>query len=162
MLAPSLNARGIEQCRFLAKQLAGRTFGGIFSSDSARARETAAILCDTLKLEVAVDKRLREIHLGEWEGLRDDEIRAGWPQDLVDRERNPLTSRAPGGESVMEVAARSKMFADEIALMPQQAPLIVVSHLCTLATLVLQAEKESLAGAYGKRLPGAEPFVIIW
>ena len=68
----SLNERGREQARELAQQL--DSVDAIYSSDLARAAETAAIIAGTLGVEVRVDPRLRERSFGDWEGLNAEEI----------------------------------------------------------------------------------------
>jgi len=67
-----LNARGREQARELAPQLDGVDV--VYSSDLARARETAEILAEELGADVRLDARLRERGFGAWEGLTAAEI----------------------------------------------------------------------------------------
>jgi broad specificity phosphatase PhoE len=80
----SLNELGREQAQRLADELAGKV-DVVYSSDLARARETAEIIAEHLGLEVEVDSRLRERGFGSWEGLthpeveeRDGEALARW------------------------------------------------------------------------------------
>jgi len=49
---------------------------------------------------------LLEIGQGEWEGLPATEIERRWPDVIAGWRRDPLTSWAPGGESVAEVDVR--------------------------------------------------------
>ncbi|HEU5243520.1 MAG TPA: histidine phosphatase family protein [Gaiellaceae bacterium] len=60
---------GRRQARRLAGELDGEEFEAIYSSDLARARETAEILGEQLELVVALDRDLREKDWGTWEGL---------------------------------------------------------------------------------------------
>jgi broad specificity phosphatase PhoE len=62
-----LNDLGREQARALAERLDG-SIDVLYSSDLARARETAEIVAAKLGLEVHVDPRLRERSFGSWEG----------------------------------------------------------------------------------------------
>ena len=64
-----LNAVGLAQAQQAAEQLRGRDFAAIYSSDLQRARVTAEIIAGQLGLPVQVDRRLREVNQGEWEGL---------------------------------------------------------------------------------------------
>jgi probable phosphoglycerate mutase len=106
----------------------------ILSSPARRCRETAGIVAEALGrpgLEVATDPGLWEIDYGDWEGLSADECRARDPALRAAWEADPYATRAPGGESGSDVAARA--FA---ALAPIEAWLggersaaaIVVSH----------------------------------
>jgi len=60
---------GRQQARQLAEELEGEEFEAIYSSDLARARETAEIVSEQLGLTVALDPDLREKDWGTWEGL---------------------------------------------------------------------------------------------
>jgi broad specificity phosphatase PhoE len=69
---PPLNETGRRQAAALAAQLTD--LDAVYSSDSERARETAAILAERHGLEVEVDPRLGEVDFGPWEGLTRAEI----------------------------------------------------------------------------------------
>ena len=60
---------GRRQARQLAEQLEGEELEAIYSSDLARARETAQIVGDRVGLPVELDVDLREKDWGTWEGL---------------------------------------------------------------------------------------------
>ncbi|HEU4672220.1 MAG TPA: histidine phosphatase family protein [Candidatus Limnocylindrales bacterium] len=52
------------------------------------------------------EEGLTEIGQGEWEGLPGTEITARWPELLAAWRRDPTTAWGPGGESLVDVAAR--------------------------------------------------------
>jgi broad specificity phosphatase PhoE len=52
------------------------------------------------------DAGFLEIGQGDWEGLHRAEIEERWPALLAAWRREPLSANAPGGERVVEVAAR--------------------------------------------------------
>ncbi len=60
---------GRRQAARLADELAGEEFDAIYASDLARARETAEIVAERLRLPVVLDPDLREKDWGTWEGL---------------------------------------------------------------------------------------------
>ena len=68
-----LSDYGRCQARELAEQLADERLEAIYTSDLARAMETAQILGARLGLTVVVDPDLREKNWGTWEGLTGDE-----------------------------------------------------------------------------------------
>lgn len=79
---------GREQA-YRAAELLGQ-FDLIAASDLQRAHETAAIISNTLGIgPVIVDQRLRETHVGEWEGLTHDDIERDYPGYLVEHKRPP-------------------------------------------------------------------------
>ena len=68
-----LNDFGRRQAKELADRLAGEGADAIYTSDLARAKETAEIVGERLGLTVVVDPDLREKDWGTWEGLTGDE-----------------------------------------------------------------------------------------
>jgi glucosyl-3-phosphoglycerate phosphatase len=78
----------------------------LVSSDLKRALDTAAAVGAECGLEVAVDERLREIHLGAWQGLTRTEARAVYPAEYA-RWQAGEDARRGGGETYAEVGARA-------------------------------------------------------
>ena len=76
---PSLNEAGREQARALAEELAGAQIAIVYTSDLARARETAEIVAASIGTDVVSLRALREIDVGEWQGLTWPEIEARYP-----------------------------------------------------------------------------------
>ena len=64
-----LSDYGRRQARKLAAELEDEELEAIYSSDLARARETAEIVGERLGLPVVLDPDLREKDWGTWEGL---------------------------------------------------------------------------------------------
>jgi broad specificity phosphatase PhoE len=60
---------GRRQSTQLAAKLADEKLEAIYASDLARARETAEIVAERLRLPVMLDPDLREKDWGTWEGL---------------------------------------------------------------------------------------------
>ena len=115
-----LNSTGVEQARSLAADLAknGKTFQAIYSSDLKRAYTTALEIGKSLDLPVDKDRRLREINKGDWEGMLVSQVSELSTEATRQRLEDPLHSRAPGGELLMEVATRLSSAADDIAARP--------------------------------------------
>ncbi len=108
----------------------------LISSPARRCRATAAAIGHVLEADAAgvstsVEDGLREVDYGAWEGLtpeecrrRDPELRAAWEAD-------PYATRAPGGESGNDVAARAFPVLDGLEAWLAAAPsraAVVVSH----------------------------------
>jgi broad specificity phosphatase PhoE len=83
---PPLNELGRSQARALGAALAGRGVTAVYSSDLARAAETARIVADALALPVELRDSLREVDVGEWSGLTTAEIEERFP-GAVERRR---------------------------------------------------------------------------
>ena len=80
-----LNDAGRGQARALAAELAGEPPDALYSSDLARSSETAEIVGGTLGLPVRLDRRLREVDVGEWSGLTRAEVEERYPEGVSRR-----------------------------------------------------------------------------
>ena len=76
---PPLNERGRRQAAELADRLAGDGIAAVYSSDLARADQTARVVADRLGLDVVQDPGLREIDVGSWSGLTRAEVEQRFP-----------------------------------------------------------------------------------
>jgi broad specificity phosphatase PhoE len=74
-----LNDNGRAQALALAETLDGTELDAIYSSDLARALDTARLVAERRGLDVTVLPELRERHFGTWEGLTDTEILERFP-----------------------------------------------------------------------------------
>jgi broad specificity phosphatase PhoE len=157
-----LNPTGLSQARALAEDLEGQVFTAIYSSDLQRARQTAQILANRLGLVLRLDVRLREIHQGDWQGLLVSDLAQRYAAEMAARREDPVSARAPGGESVGEVAARVYDAADEIARNHPLGRVLVVSHGLALATLIARGRHIPLEQVYALIPDNAHPSVITW
>ncbi|BCO35340.1 histidine phosphatase family protein [Mycobacterium heckeshornense] len=111
----------------------------IVSSDLRRAYDTAVVLAERTGLQLRVDSRLRETHLGDWQGMTHAQVdsaapgaRLAWREDA---------SWAPhGGESRVDVAARSlpligELVAAEAEWGRDERPVVLVAHGGLIAAL---------------------------
>jgi probable phosphoglycerate mutase len=163
--APPLNATGLAQAQAAAEQLAvqdGLTFAAIYSSDLLRARQTAEIIARRLGLPVRLDARLREAHLGAWEGMLGDEVALRYVAELDERRRDPVHSRPPQGETVFELAARVGQALDDIAQAHPHANVIVVSHGLAIAAVLCLANGRPLEQVFAQIPDNAAPQIITW
>ncbi|GAA4017560.1 histidine phosphatase family protein [Allokutzneria multivorans] len=108
-----LNDAGFAQARAAAPVVARFEPGIALSSDLRRAMDTAAEFTKATGREVRIDKRLRETHVGEWQGLSHTEVEQGWPGALLQWRKDPEWA-PPGGESRVEVAARAAEVVSEL------------------------------------------------
>jgi glucosyl-3-phosphoglycerate phosphatase len=114
----------------------------IVSSDLRRAYETAARLGERTGLQVHVDRRLRETHLGDWQGLTHVDIDAAAPGARL-AWREDATWAPHGGESRVDVAARSvPVVAELVSGEPEwgdpnepDRPVVLVAHGGLIAAL---------------------------
>jgi len=137
-LDPPLNEKGRRQAQATAAKLTSVGFEAIYSSDLARARQTAAALAEKTGLPVSLDPRLREIHQGDWQGVLIDDIRAGWRAELDGWENRPWKCPPPGGESLQQMQARLFAAVDEIIVRNPRTKVAVFSHKLPIALLKIR------------------------
>lgn len=114
----------------------------IVSSDLRRAYDTAVKLGERTGLDVRVDDRLRETHLGDWQGMTHAQIDAEAPGARL-AWREDATWAPHGGESRLDVAARSVPVVAELVLGDPEwgdpghpdRPVVLVAHGGLIAAL---------------------------
>ncbi len=111
-----LNEEGRRQASALAEHLAGWTLAGVWSSQLSRARETAEAVAGPHGLAVSCHRDLREIEMGQWEGLTIPEVRRRWGEHFDKWRSDPVNSPpAPGGEGFVAFQDRCMAVLAEIA-----------------------------------------------
>jgi len=129
-----LNERGRAQAERLAARVAG-TIDLVVSSDLQRARETAEIVARAAKLDVAIDRALREVDVGAWSGLAYDEVAARFPEEWAAFRAGIDVARG-GGETYAALAERIHAALSDIARRARGKRVLVVSHGAALRSVV--------------------------
>jgi glucosyl-3-phosphoglycerate phosphatase len=120
-----LDDTGRRQAQAVARVFAAAPPAVLLTSDLSRAAETAEAVGRATGLEPVLDPRLRELHLGSWQGLTSDEARERYPEQWADWRAGRDTPRG-GGETYREAGARA---ADCIAQhLPARGTLLAVTH----------------------------------
>ena len=101
-----LDPEGIRQAERLRERLLPSGIQKFYCSDLERSRETARILAGANAGGMVVCPELREIHLGEWEGLSFAEVVRRFPEKFEARGRDIAYYRIAGGESFADCAKR--------------------------------------------------------
>ncbi|MBV9013265.1 MAG: histidine phosphatase family protein [Pseudonocardiales bacterium] len=112
-LDSQLTTTGLDQARRAARSLAELKPEVLMTSDLSRAGDTAAALAAETGIPLWVDKRLRETHLGTWQGLTHAEVEVLWPGGILTWRGNPEWA-PPGGETKVEVAERAAHVVAEL------------------------------------------------
>ena len=124
-----LDDLGRAQAARGAVALAAQRPSVVWASDLARARDTAAALADLTGLPVTTDERLREIHVGSWEGLLGEDVRRVDPEAARRLEAGEDVRRSATGESPNEVAIRVAAALHDLAeSAPDGSTVVAVSH----------------------------------
>lgn len=124
----TLSAAGREQAARLALRLASEPIRAVYTSDLARARETAEPLAAALGLPVRVTPLLREVGFGAWEGLTVAELELRWPDEYAAWRCDSVRCRPPEGERVEELQQRALAAVTQILSAHPGEDVAVVGH----------------------------------
>jgi len=122
-----LNDRGREQAAWWRAKLAPIRFSRVFCSDLARSMQTARIVMAGSGETISSLPELREISLGDWEGLAIGDVRAGKPAEYAERGLRPDLHRPPGGESFADLRNRVVPVFLDIAGR-EEGTILVIGH----------------------------------
>jgi len=148
-----LDGLGEEQADRAADLLAPLKPVALLSSDLLRAVATAAPLAAATGLAVEEDERLREIHLGHWQGLTMEDATERFPLESAAWQRGEDVRRG-AGETYAEVAQRALAALRERLSSYDDGLAVVVTHggtarAVTGGLLGLPAHRWSLLGPLG-------------
>ncbi|MBQ9673270.1 MAG: histidine phosphatase family protein [Ruminococcus sp.] len=124
----SLTEKGKEQAKNLAEKLLTENIDIIISSPLKRAVQTGEIISSVIGVPIIIDNRVIEQSYGIYEGV---DIHN---QDFLENKKN-FAYKYPGGESMMQVAARVYSLIEEFKLKYQEKNVLVVCHggVCRIA-----------------------------
>ena len=128
-LDPPLSEQGRTQAERVGRRLAGRRLVGFYSSDLKRALETAQAIGAATGIQPEPTPGLREIYLGEWEGLRSDEVSQRFPDEWATWSSSGGNwDVVPGGEGSALFEKRVAAAMDAILERHSDGDVLVVTH----------------------------------
>jgi probable phosphoglycerate mutase len=123
---------GEAMVQAFAEAYASLTWDAIYTSPMLRARQTADPLCRLTGVQAMLEDGLKEIDYGEWEGLRQDEVKERWPEAFEHWADDVASRGTPGGETAFQVAARAMRVVEGIRSRHEPGNVLLVSHKATL------------------------------
>jgi len=138
-----LNEEGLAQSMALGRYLAEThtRMDVLYSSPLSRAMQTAEAVAGALNMTVIPEPRLREVDLGDWQGLTMQEAAAWDPERYAAFRADWYNVPPPNGESRNQLKARARAAFDDITARHLHQVIGLVTHGGTLGMLI-----ESLFG----------------
>jgi probable phosphoglycerate mutase len=133
-----LSRIGIKQANKLALFLKNKNIAAIISSPLKRATATAEAIASQHHLIVEVANELKEIEVGDLEGLSVSTLNTTFSQFLLQWWEGGGSQRLPGGESLVELQKRSWMVIERL-LRGNKDGTIVVSHYFVILAIIFKA-----------------------
>ena len=131
-----LSERGREQARALARALAGMRVDALYTSPLGRARDTAMACGEALGVRPVVVDDLREVGLGEWEGLPVETVVERYGDHYWRWLTLPGDHPPPGGEPMAALQRRVTAAIEAIRAPHAGGRVLVVTHGGAIASLL--------------------------
>ena len=135
--ATPLSARGRNQAEATARTLKSESLTAIYSSDLARAMDTAKPLANMTRLPVQGTSAFRERDVGVMEGLTFEDAAQQHPEQYAALLRRDFEYVLTGGESYRQLLDRARQKLDEIIEENRGGKIAVFSHTGTICILAL-------------------------
>ncbi len=119
----NLTKKGKKQAETAAKKFKNKKIVLIYSSDFLRTRQTAGIIAEKLGLKIKLDKRLRDINFGIFQGGKIGEYRK-----FFINKKLKFFKRPPKGESWRDVRKRTIDLIKDIEKKHRNKTILIVSH----------------------------------
>ena len=141
-----LNDTGKEQARKLAAFLGDEPVAAILSSPLRRAVATAEIIATQHQLPVEIDEGLKELKVGDLEGMSISNLRTTFSRFLLQWWQDGEAMKLPNGESLVDLQQRAwnviEALLEKHKTSPEpkkEAAAVVVSHYFVTLTIILKA-----------------------
>src|SRR5262245_4945596 len=135
--ATPLSSRGHRQAQATAEALASEPLTAIYSSDLARAMQTATPLARLTGLRVEATEAFRERSVGVMEGLTFEDAAQKHPEQYAALLRRDFEHVLTGGESYRQLLDRAWQKLDKIIKQHKGGTIVVFSHTGTICILAL-------------------------
>ena len=130
-----LTNTGRDQIRRLASRLETCGIGQIWTSEVARARESAQIVAEVLGVPMMGDARLNELLMGPWEGLTESEVAVRFPEAFALWQDCPGRLVLEGRETLDTLGARVSATLSDAAM--QESPVLLMTHVAPIRVGIL-------------------------
>ncbi|MDR3226457.1 MAG: histidine phosphatase family protein [Prevotellaceae bacterium] len=142
-----LTANGINQVNLLSEYLKNISVDAIYTSSCKRAVVTANIINSNKNLPLYVCEELREINMGEWEGMPANEIKLRYADEFQHFFYQPdlYMPDNNGGETFDSFRLRLSNKIEEIVLTHPDKTILIVVHGIALRILLAYFKNCSLS-----------------
>ncbi|WP_027626560.1 histidine phosphatase family protein [Clostridium lundense] len=131
-----LTEAGINQATWLRDRIKNTNIDYIYASPIGRAYRTAEIVRGNRDVPIITDDRIREINMGVWEGLAQEEIDSLYKEQLFNFWNAPHLYEPIQGESFIQVRERTSEFIEEMAKKHPGQNIFIVTHTIALKSIM--------------------------
>lgn len=134
-----LNEIGLSQAEALGRRFASEKVDAIYSSPQTRAIQTATPIAEALGLPIKTLEGLRELDIGELDGLQANDLRERYSHILDQWRTNVGALTMPGGESIVRLQQRTWNAVLHIRDQHEGQTVAAVSHNFAIQSILLKA-----------------------
>ncbi|GBD96587.1 MAG TPA: histidine phosphatase family protein [Nitrospirae bacterium] len=158
--AERLTDKGIHQAEEVAEKLKSCNVHSIYSSPIQRALQTAEIIREKIKADFFIESAFREMELGPWEGLSENDVARMYPREWSIWQSRPAELKLPGRETLGELLERVLTGVQNIYRDRTSRNIVVVTHVAVIRVLLLWHAKKELNLYKTIHVPNAGVFEI--
>lgn len=132
-----LSDRGIVYAKTVSQLYDWQQYQAVYASPLIRAQQTAQLLVGA-DHPIITDKRIEEVHFGDWDGKEAGPFRKQYPQafDYSGMFSDQYSDYAPNAESYAAVIARCDSFINDLKRNHPTDKVLVVCHGLTIRALM--------------------------
>ena len=132
-----LNDRGLSQAKETAKAAAEWGHSAIYASPLTRTVQVAEEMVKVTLVPVSKQPGLKELNLGDLEGVTGEEMRQGWPEVFSAWRSAPEKVSMPNGESLSQLRRRAwQAILDIEEKHSEDESVVVISHNFAIRSIV--------------------------
>jgi len=156
----SLTEKGIQQAEKLAAALKSYTIQALYSSPIKRAFQTAEIIGHSNGLRIQVNDAFREMEMGPWEGLSEEEVALTYMKEWKIWMNRPAELNLSGRETLDQLLKRVLQGVKDIYQTWNGKTVVVVTHVAIIRVLLLWHSNHTLNLYKIIHVPNAEVFEL--
>lgn len=116
----------------------------IYSSPIRRAVQTAGLINSFLNKAVEIEENFKEMKMGPWEGLSEDEVAEKFPKEWKIWNSKPSRLKLDGRETLKELQLRTLKAIKKISNYSDCSIILAVTHVALIRVLIIYYNNLSL------------------
>ena len=155
-----LTSRGHQQAIEAAKRLVFFDIDHIYTSPLKRAVQTADIIGGPLEIKPIFEESFKELKLGIWEGLSEEEVGRKYPDEWKIWNTRPAELVLDGRETLNGLLKRVLAVIEKVRAGVTNSSILIVTHVAVIRVLLLYTQKMDLNLYRTLDVPNGEIFEI--
>jgi len=128
---------GLPDIIEVGKKLQKYNIEKIYTSPIRRATQTANMVNDLLNRDIIIEENLKEMMMGPWEGLSEDEVSEKFPSEFALWNTKPSKLSIEGRETLEQVQKRAISAIGNISKNSEGSAVLVVTHVALIRVLII-------------------------